>query len=1088
MKFIADLHIHSPYSRATSKASNLAGLSAWARVKGINVVGTGDFTHPGWLGQLKEQLVPAEPGLFRLKNEAVPPALDGITPADIPVRFILSAEISSIYKRHGKVRKIHNILYAPDFKSVENLNATLAGIGNIESDGRPILGLDARDLLEILLEQAPDGFLVPAHIWTPWFSLFGSKSGFDAIEECFGDLAEHIFALETGLSSDPDMNRLVSQLDRFTLISNSDCHSPAKLGREANIFDTALDYFAMRDALRSPGSAGFGGTIEFFPEEGKYHCDGHRKCQVCMEPAETRSHKAICPVCGRPLTVGVLHRVMELADRDQPYYPDNAPKSYSIIPLPEVLGEIIGAGPNTKGVMSQYGRVIEKFGSEFDLLLHVPVADINRFWPVLGEAVSRIRSGAVIRQPGYDGEFGVIRVFDDGELAKYAGQIALFTGRKRTTAKKKSLPGLLAQAEKPKEVAGPAANRNELNQAQQEAVASRARRILVTAGPGTGKTFTLVTRLARLITEQQAAPRQIAAITFTNRAAGEVRERLVKEAGQQAEKVFVGTFHGFCLDWLRKSQPELTVVGEETRHLLFRNLFPEYAPARLQELQRELADYCNALATAPPAAGADAGAELNRYLAELERRCALDLDMVIPRFVGELACDKALKESVSAAVSQLFVDEFQDLNLCQYELVETLAGAATVFAIGDPDQAIYGFRGSDLNFFFRFAAHPETHGIALTDNYRSAPAILEAAAGVIGNNRQRSRARLVARRNGVATIEYHRAQTPQAEAENIVRRIEETMGGISHFSINSGRGGNPADTETGFGDIAILYRLARQADALREALERRGIPFQAIGAVPFYMEKTVRPLYYLLKIAAGRAEAAEHLALISTLPGIGALSVRKLEQELPLDGKDFFATVARHAGLPDRVTAAIAGLGAQARQLQHTAPSAGIATALRHVLRFFDIDQEHDAARRFLELAGAFGTNLTAFARHLEENSAATAYDPRAEAVALMSMHAAKGLEFPVVFLPGLEEDIIPCTLGGRACDVEEERRLFYVALTRAKQRLCLSSAATRTVFGRAGQQRRSRFIDEIPAGLLTAMEQPKKNRRQPQATQMRLF
>jgi PHP family Zn ribbon phosphoesterase len=320
MRYIADLHIHSPFSRATSKTSNLAGLAAWSGIKGIDVIGTGDFTHPGWFRQLREHLQPAEPGFFRLKDDIpVPRVFESVaTEKARSCRFVLTAEISSIYKRHGSVRKIHTVLFVPDFGSASRINARLASIGNIESDGRPILGLDARDLLEIVLEQAPDGFLVPAHIWTPWFSLFGSKSGFDSLEECFGDLSRHIFALETGLSSDPAMNRLVSALDRFSLISNSDCHSPGKLGREANIFTCGFNFFSLRDALKNPAVGGFQGTVEFFPEEGKYHHDGHRKCGINLTPLETRKINGICPVCGKPLTVGVMHRVLELADREAP--------------------------------------------------------------------------------------------------------------------------------------------------------------------------------------------------------------------------------------------------------------------------------------------------------------------------------------------------------------------------------------------------------------------------------------------------------------------------------------------------------------------------------------------------------------------------------------------------------------------------------------------------------------------------------------------------------------------------------------------------------------------------------------------------
>ncbi|MFW8600562.1 endonuclease Q family protein [Desulfobacterota bacterium M19] len=415
MRYLADLHIHSCYSRATSKTGNLHGLAAWARVKGINLLGTGDFTHPAWLSQLKNELQPAGPGLFKLKVPG-PEAWPGVKPEDIEPHFMLTSEISCIYKRHGRVRKVHNLIMLPDFAGVERLNRRLAAIGNLESDGRPILGLDSHDLLEILLEEAPNGFLVPAHIWTPWFSLFGSRSGFDSIEECYGDMAEHIFALETGLSSDPDMNRCLSALDRYTLISNSDCHSPARLGRELNIFACDFDFFSLRRALENPGDGGFKGTVEFYPEEGKYYFDGHRKCRVCMDPLRSHEAGGICPVCGRPMTIGVAHRLRELADREQPVYPAGQPGYRSIIPLPEVLGEILARGAATKGVRKLYNLVINRFGSEFNILLRTPLDDLRLTSPVLAEAVSRIRSKRVIRQAGFDGEFGVIKLFESGEL------------------------------------------------------------------------------------------------------------------------------------------------------------------------------------------------------------------------------------------------------------------------------------------------------------------------------------------------------------------------------------------------------------------------------------------------------------------------------------------------------------------------------------------------------------------------------------------------------------------------------------------------------------------------------------------------
>ena len=417
MNYAADLHIHSPFSRATSPQSNLSGLVSWARIKGINVLGTGDFSHPGWFAALKSELVPAEPGFFSLRDQIPAPLSCAAAPVSTtPVRFLLSAEVSCIYKRHGKVRKVHNLLYVPDFISAERINLRLSKIGNIHSDGRPILGLDSRDLLEIVLEEAPEGFLVPAHIWTPWFSLFGSRSGFDSIEECFGDLSDHIFALETGLSSDPEMNRLISALDRFALISNSDCHSPSKIGREANLFSAGFDYFSLREALRSNNRATFRGTVEFFPEHGKYHADGHRACKVSLHPRETRDLNALCPVCNKSLTVGVLYRVMEMADREKPLFGHDAPDSFSLIPLAEILSEILGAGPATKKVTQQYERIINHFGTELSLLMEADSDEIEACLPMLGEAVARMRNGNVTRRPGSDGEYGVITLFSPQEL------------------------------------------------------------------------------------------------------------------------------------------------------------------------------------------------------------------------------------------------------------------------------------------------------------------------------------------------------------------------------------------------------------------------------------------------------------------------------------------------------------------------------------------------------------------------------------------------------------------------------------------------------------------------------------------------
>ncbi len=412
MKFIADLHIHSRYSRATSKSLDPEQLSFWARKKGLAVIGTGDLTHPAWTSELGEKLVAAEEGLFRLAP-ALEKRMENEIPSSCPgvTRFLLTGEISCIYKKNGKTRKVHHLILMPDMPAVARFQKRLDRIGNITSDGRPILGLDSHDLLEITLEVSERALLIPAHVWTPWFSLFGSKSGFDTIEECFEDLTPHIHCLETGLSSDPAMNRRISALDGYVLVSNSDAHSASKLGREANLFDTKLDYPHMVGAMK--GAKGFSGTIEFYPEAGKYHLDGHRKCRMRCEPLETRERGSICPVCGKSMTVGVLNRVYELADREKPVLTRDV---YHLIPLTEVLSELLNCGPATKKVISHYEALLHDLGPELRILMDIPLGRIEKSGgPLLAEAIRRMRKGRVIRDGGYDGEFGHIYLFSPTE-------------------------------------------------------------------------------------------------------------------------------------------------------------------------------------------------------------------------------------------------------------------------------------------------------------------------------------------------------------------------------------------------------------------------------------------------------------------------------------------------------------------------------------------------------------------------------------------------------------------------------------------------------------------------------------------------
>ena len=356
LSWIADLHIHSHFSIATSKESNPRSLHRWAGLKGVSLVGTGDFTHPGWRKELREELIPAEDGIL---SSGEPPAPE--IPGQPEPRFVVTGELSTIYKKNGRVRKVHHLIVLPSLEAADRISDRLEALGmNIRSDGRPILGLDSANLLELVLEAAPEVIFIPAHIWTPHFSVFGSNSGFDTMEECYEDLTPHIFAVETGLSSDPGMNWRWSALDRYTLVSNSDAHNPQNLAREANLFEAEFSYPGMRDALQDKASGKFKGTLEFFPEEGKYHCDGHRNCDLVWDPEETQAHGGICPVCNRKVTIGVWNRVAQLADRAKGYRPEAAAPYQNLVRLQEVIGSALEHGPTSRKVEQEYFHLLHK--------------------------------------------------------------------------------------------------------------------------------------------------------------------------------------------------------------------------------------------------------------------------------------------------------------------------------------------------------------------------------------------------------------------------------------------------------------------------------------------------------------------------------------------------------------------------------------------------------------------------------------------------------------------------------------------------------------------------------------------------------
>jgi DNA helicase-2/ATP-dependent DNA helicase PcrA len=1046
MRFHADLHVHSKYSRATSRDLDLEHLAAWACRKGIGVVGTGDFTHPVWCAELKQKLVPAEPGLYRLRGDIEQAIAQTLPPpCRASVRFMLEVEISTIYKKADRTRKIHHLIYAPDFETVDRMSARLARIGNVASDGRPILGLDSRDLMEIALESGPHAYLVPAHIWTPWFAALGSQSGFDSIAECYGDLADRIFAAETGLSSDPPMNWRVSFLDRYRLTSNSDAHSPGKLGREATTFDCERDYFAIKHALET--GHGYVGTVEFFPDEGKYHLDGHRKCEVRLTPKETLAHGGRCPVCGEPLTIGVEHRVEVLADRSeaQALPPPTAGTVSNLVPLPEILSELTASGAASRAVVRGYDQAIAKLGSELSILQSVPVEDIAHAGsPLLAEAITRLRAGRVIREAGYDGEYGVIRLFEDSELKRLTTGGLLFDApiSKRTPAEplkpavtpdppaddgktEPVRPRLRLVHEAPSSL--PFGILARLDDDQRAAAQTVEGPLLIVAGPGSGKTRTLTYRIAHLIAERGVAAESCLAITFTRRAAAELRQRLSALLPHRAEEVPIHTFHSLGLAVLREHASAaglhrgFRVAGEAERAALLADTL-DLGAHKAERLLRAISKEKRTQSWA----GAGAGEATAAYGRALATRNLIDFDDLIALSVRALTADPGVAARYRSRWRWISVDEFQDVDEQQYRLLTLLAPPdSNLCAIGDPNQAIYGFRGADASCFERFRQdYPAARIVRLARNYRSTGTIVAASAQVIASRPSEPIAEMV--RDMHERIAINTAPTERAEAESIVKAIEQMIGGHSFFSIDSGRAMGAPQTHRSFADFAVLYRTDAQSAPLCEALDRSGIPYKKNSHRPLTDEPAIRTL--LQELGDGNGGAATTL-----LDELRAAAERLAERGDALDG----ATIAL-------------------QRLSALAQSCG-----------------NDRAR--LQDAAALTTD-------------AEFRDARADRVSLLTLHAAKGLEFPVVFIVGLEDGLLPLHWDeADEAAMAEERRLFYVGMTRAKDRLILSHARQRHWRGRLRMFEPSPFLRDIENELVR--QQPTQGARsKPQDRQLKLL
>lgn len=960
---IADLHIHSRYSRATSRDLDFVNLDLWARRKGIGLIGTGDFTHPAWREEMRAQLEPDGSGLYRLKKNLT--AADFST-AEVCPRFIVTGEISCIYKQDDRTRKVHNLILLPSIEAAETLSNRLEQIGNIRSDGRPILGLSSRDLAEITFDCCPEAVFIPAHIWTPHFSMLGAFSDFHSVEDCFGDMAAHIHALETGLSSDPPMNYRVSALDRYTLVSNSDAHSAAKLGREANLLDVPMTYAAVKTAIET--GEGFGGTIEFYPEEGKYHLDGHRNCHLRLTPEETARYGGRCPVCGKKITVGVLNRVEALADRPEGFIPSRVKPFEHLMPLPEVIAASLGLSPTSVKTDALYKRLLHKLGAELPILRELDPDLVGReAGEAVAEGIRRLRRGQVSALGGFDGEYGTIALFSPQELDTLRGQISFLPNLDVPQTKRQSKNKPAAEQSRPIEQAK--SRPAQTNDAQEKAVRAGDDCIAVLAGPGTGKTHTLVERIARLIADG-VDPAHITAVTFTRQAAAELTKRLAPY--DPAGKAHVGTFHALCQKLLGATlidRGAQIAVAKSVIETCGVKLSPTRFLADVSACKNGVGETC---------------AAYELYNERLHETGALDFDDLLARALESDFSDLDM-------FGHLLVDEFQDVNMQQFRLTLDWSKNGKLFVIGDPDQSIYGFRGARSDCFDLLEKARPTTVIRLQQNYRSTPEILAVAATAIGGKP------LTAVRKKGADVRLVTSGSELSEAIFIAKEIARITGGLDMRETD-----RPVQTENArpFSDIAVLARTHRQLKIIEHALRTDSIPCLAVGREDWPDDATVRGALSLGRYVLSGTTLQTAAALLwdialdptaDTPPEIADL-LAALSPSMP--PQTFFQTVAD-------------ALSLRAPAYEKLLDAAAQYETLSEMLDCLQYGEESDYRR---------GNRKQ--------------YD--SGAVRLMTLHAAKGLEFPVVFLTGLSDEF--------ETDDPEETRLLYVGLTRARDELILTS------------------------------------------------
>ncbi len=1046
------------------------------------MVGTGDFTHPGWLKELKEKLEPGEEGLFKLKKEykkdlTIPKASHFCS----EVRFLLSAEISNIYKKNSKVRKVHNVILSPDFSTAEKIQRSLLKIGgNITSDGRPILGLDSRDLLELTLEASDKTYFIPAHIWTPWFSVLGSKSGFDSIEECFEDLTPYISAVETGLSTDPPMHWMCSFLDNYTLVSNSDAHSPEKLGRNANIFNTDLSYSHIIEAIKTGNPEKFLGTIDLFPQEGKYHYDGHRKCGIRWSPLQTLRNGEICPKCGKKVTVGVMNRVAELADRENLDERPNKLPFISIIPLKEILSEIRHVGSASKAVDSEYFSIIRSFGPELNILIDLPLEQLEKGgYEILSEAIKRMRNRQVIIQEGFDGEYGKIEVFKKEESLTSENQKDLFNQKSvllSTLPKKKNIDFDLKEYKRLKKIIQtvpshldfrpektPVQKDDELteltnlNKEQKQAVIHGKGPAFVVAGPGTGKTYTLCCRIAYLVQIKGVPPEKILAVTFTNKAAQEVKNRLKKilNGKTNLSRFHVATFHAFGYEILREHYEKLSrgkefsILDEEERLSLIQEMFG-FKRHKAKTIANDVKKVKQNFKYSEEISDVSLSSLFKSYEDKLQESDLFDMDDCIYKPLVLFSRFPSVLKEYKNKFLHMLVDEFQDIDFAQYQMIKSLMPEqnSNIYIIGDPNQAIYGFRGADTRFMDNFYEdYPKTLTYKLKQSYRCSDIILKASEEVI-----KDKTKLNMLKGLQKGVKIHLASntTEKSEAEFVARKIEDIIGGVRFFSIDSdiSKGDEKEDINS-LSDFAVLCRTKEQMKPLEKALNDHSIPFQKVTETPYFREAPLKFVIDIFKLGLNPRNSFLKQNLITK-------KIIKPEWS---------------AGLPEIIK------------------NKPVAEAIQSIIDFFFYEQKKtvaDSFHRLVDTAQEFKNNSGEFIKSISLGSGADTYDPSLECVTLMTLHAAKGLEFPCVFITGCEEGILPYSLlPGHESDQDEERRLLYVGMTRARKYLYLTYSKKRMIYGKYMESKRSRFLETIEDELTEKISSKFSKK---ESSQMKLF